>query len=1116
MALMNLIFALCMFLWPQASPAHRRFDIAPFARPCCQTDKFELQTAFDYRDPGSPAPAFYKAGDRFILGMQWAEERDVEAIRIHFDTAYNSSKISLQYWYQNWPYPPPVMPTIEDPVDDPWQGQWLTAASRLTCKGAECGISFLPLAAEENPKAKNLPGLTYRRTLKIRLVADQQPPAVKGIRVYTQSIQKTTRVRLELGAGAIDPFLWEGQLLAYNGSISNVEGWHTSNSDQVSQAKFRLRTGRETKGLLFEVQGTDPRPSGSHDVTIVTVRSGERTFSFALPDLEKGPIYIPAFHAYITLASDPKPFDPSVLKPGEKIREKLAEEPEQTYERARREIPPLDPVERQGGRLYLPLATDSNWQKFAMEWGGNIAIDKRGTKAKGNELHRLEWSGDRISWRIGTGASPTFRPRSSDSKLSVLDNYLPVALAEWTTDGIIYTEEAFVTPLSGPLSSEGRDEQTPSVMLAKITARNANANARTSHLWLAVEPPEDLEYRDGELLGGGGSLVRARLRTSSSAEAKLTTVTEDTRLLKGVHVQAVVPPHGQDVAIILLPFIPRLSELEKRQLAALSYDAEREKVIEYWRNLVRDVVRFRIPEKRFEEFSRAVITHMHVSTTRDPKSGLFMVPAASYFYPVFANESCFQILMLDALGDHKTAADYLETMIRLQGSRPFQGTYTGDQREVYHGARVDPEHDYTAHEYNLDHGTVLWTLAEHYFITGDRVWLDHALPGMIRASDWVMRQRRLTMVMDGADRIPEYGLLPAGHLEDNADWGHWFAVNAFASAGMTRLGEALRDIGHPEAQRIIAEAGAYRADLRAAVVRATELAPVVHVRDNTYIPYVPVRPYQRIRLFGPIRVAYYDRYPQKVLPTYRLSATREVLYGPMILLYTGVFGSEEPLADWVLDDWEDNATMSSSLGLNVHGWVDDDLWFSRGGMVFQANLQNPTLIYLRRHEIPAAIRNLYNDFVSCYYPDVNVFTEEYRQWRSPSGPFYKVPDEARFVNRLRDLLVRESGDELWLISGMPRRWLAAGQSIRLDRMPTDFGPVSLEISAAAQDVAGWVELPSRSKFEAAWLVLRLPGARRIVAVEIDGRPWSDVDVENGRIRLPISKQPMKIHVKLEP
>lgn len=96
-------------------------------------------------------------------------------------------------------------------------------------------------------------------------------------------------------------------------------------------------------------------------------------------------------------------------------------------------------------------------------------------------------------------------------------------------------------------------------------------------------------------------------------------------------------------------------------------------------------------------------------------------------------------------------------------------------------------------------------------------------------------------------------------------------------------------------------------------------------------------------------------------------------------------------------------------------------------MVFQANLQNPTLTYLRRNEVPAAIRNLYNDFVACYYPSVNAFTEEFRQWRSPSGPFYKIPDEAKFVNRVRDLLVREEGDTLWLAAGTPRRWLARGE-----------------------------------------------------------------------------------------
>ena len=702
----------------------------------------------------------------------------------------------------------------------------------------------------------------------------------------------------------------------------------------------------------------------------MTLEAGQRTVSFGIPDVQKGPVYIPDFHVYASLGSDPHNFSPAMVKPGEEIRAKLAREPEQTYARASHEIPPLDPVIRQGGRLYLPLAADASWQKFAFEWGGNITISKSGDKAKAAERKRLEWAGDRITWRIGTGKVPQYRPASSDSQLSVLENYLPVATATWSTDGIAYTEEGFATLLSGPLDPDdpGRNEQTPAVLMLKIRARNPAAAPAIAHLWLATNPAENVTLDHGDLLAQGGQLVRAHLSFSDSVSASLGGVPDGAKQLQGIH--AAIPLGGGEEKSVLvsLPFIPRLSPAERRQLAGLKYDNERSRVVAYWRKVTDSAVPFDVPEKRFVSFAKAVIPHIRISVTKDPKSGIYMVPAASYSYDVFDNEASFQCVMLDALGDHELAAEYLEAFLRLQGSKPFQGTYTGDQKAVYHGARVDPEYDYTAAEYNLDHGTVLWALGEHYFYTRDKQWLRHAAPSMKRAADWVIEQRKLTELSDGQARIPEYGLLPAGHLEDNSDWGHWFSVNAFAAAGMTRLAEALADTGAPESAKYAQEASAYTRDLRDAVLRASRVAPVIRLRNNTYIPYLPTRPYQRIRLFGPLRVGYYSRYPHKVLPTYRLSATREVLYGPMILLTTEVFHHDEQLANWVLDDWEDNATMSSSLGLNVHGWVDDKFWFSRGGMVFQANLQNPTLTYLRRNEVPAAIRNLYNDFVACYYP----------------------------------------------------------------------------------------------------------------------------------------------------
>jgi len=1095
-----------------AAPAD--FDIAPFARRCCTRERHTSPVLFDYDEAPSFGTVAQRAADgRYVYGLQWAEERDVKEVRVQFRAGRRPVPARLEYWFRNWPYPPPHMPTIEDPVDDPWQGQWLEASTKADCASQACRYTFTPLAERENPRAKNLPGVDYRRTLKVRLVFAQEP-ALEKVEVFSGSRPKPLEVRIELGAGESARIMREGAVRVYNGQLQGLRVWRGSASDTASGEKFRVETRGTTKGLLLSLLAAEPSLPGSHDVTIVSLDAGERTFSFAVPDVEKGPVYVPDFHAYVTLASVSHSFSPAILKAGEKIREKLAREPEQTYERASKEIPPLDPVERQGGRLYLPLAADASWQKFAFEWGGNIFISKEGTKAKGRELARLEWPGDRITWRIGTGTVPHYRPASRDSRLSVLEDYFPVALARWSTDGMDYSEEGFATLLSGPLDPEdaGRSEQTPAVLMLKLTASNPGHQPGISHVWMGTDPAEPLRFEEGELTAGDGQWVRARLRLPESSRATLAAMSDGQNKLQGIHVEIPLGPGESKVLYLSLPFIPGLTPGERARLAALDYDTERTRVVDYWRSVTAHAMPLDVPERRFVSFAKAVIPHIRISATKDPKSGLYMLPAASYSYEVFANEAAFQCVLLDAFGDHKLAEEYLETLMRLQGSRPFDGTFTGDQRAVYHGARVDADYDYTASQYNLDHGTVLWALGEHYFFTRDKAWFRHAAPSMTRAADWVIEQRKLTEVVDRGEKIPEYGLLPAGHLEDPDDWGHWFSVNAFAAAGITRLAQALADAGAPEADRYAREAAAYTQDLRAAVRRAWQRAPVIRLRDNTYVPYVPTRAYQRIRLFGPLRVAYYSRYPQKVLPTYRLSATREVLYGPMILLAMRIFAAEEPLAQWVLDDWEDNATMSSTLGLNVHGWVDDDLWFSRGGMVFQANLQNPILVYLRRQEIPAAIRNLYNDFVACYYPDVNVFTEEFRQWRSPSGPFYKVSDEAKFLNRLRDTLVREEGDTLWLAAGIPRRWLAPGENVELHDAPTYFGPLSYRLEAAENGVEAEITLPARNPFQTAWLVIRAPGGRPLRTVEIDGKPWQDFDAARGRIRLPHAPGSLRVKI----
>ncbi len=1037
------------------------------------------------------------------VGVVWAEERDVSEVRLRLAGEADIGEVKLQYWARTWPPAPPAMPTIEDPQDDHWRGQWLTARVEHASSDGAHVWTFAPLAPEENGLADHLPGLTYRRTLKLRLELPAEGPRVESLEIHSGSVLKPLTARIELGVGE-EAGQYEASLEIDNGFI---------------QAVREVREQGTLKALIADLLASEPSLPGSFDITVVTVqqkalvasRAEVRTFSFSTRDLQAGPIHVPDFKTRVTLGPGATHDGPAAPPRGRKIREQIPLEPEQTAERANREIPPLDPWLRQrGDKVYLPVAADSSWQKFAVEYGGDVLMDRK-RKIKAKEQQRLHWEGDLLRFRIGTGTVPYYR-EDRQAKVAVAEDCLPIVINRWQNEGLAYEQEAFATLLTGPLdpTDPGRSEQTPAILMMQLRVHNPGSEAKPARVWLSTEPNEPLE------VAGRRVYVQAdthRLRASLLPPAGNGLAVRDGKVLTEFEVSA----GGTQILLVSIPFVSDLQDQDAAMMEALDYAGQRDRVATYWRDMIERTVRFSTPEPQFNHLARFVVPHIHISTTKDPLSGLYMVPAASYSYQVYANESCFQTLLLDALGDTERSRHYLRTLAELQGSRSFPGNYVKPHDGVYHGAKVNDEYDYTASDYGLDHGTVLWALAKHYFYTRDAAWLKGNVPGMLKAIEWTQRQRALTRKRNASGKTPpEWGLLPAGHLEDNGDWGYWFSVNAYCVAGMQETAAALEDIGHPEAQRVRDQAEAYRQELRAAVQQATERAPVAQMRDGTYSPYVPTRAGQRFRGFGPLRVQFYSRYGQPdVLPCYRLSATREVLYGAMILLNLKVFNPNEPIAEWILDDWEDNLTLSSAGGFNVHGFTDDAYWFSQGGLVFQPNLQNPALVYLHRREIPAAIRTMYNGFFSCLYPEVHTLTEEYREWKHASGPFYKSPDEARFVNRLRDALVLEVGDELWLAVGTPRRWLASGPGVRVDRLNSYFGPLGYSLAAGeeARTVVARIDPPTRNLPRRIWLHARLPESAPIKAVQVNGQHWTRFDPATERIELPVGQGPLDVSIR---
>jgi hypothetical protein len=353
------------------------------------------------------------------------------------------------------------------------------------------------------------------------------------------------------------------------------------------------------------------------------------------------------------------------------------------------------------------------------------------------------------------------------------------------------------------------------------------------------------------------------------------------------------------------------------------------------------------------------------------------------------------------------------------------------------------------------------------------------MPHLLKAANWIVDERKATQerAPDGT-QVPEYGLLPAGQLEDNEDWGYWFAVNGYAYRGLNAAAQVVSAIDPVAGARLKKEAAAYRQDIRQAAFRAMGMAPVVPLRDGTFIPTIP---------------------PRTSLHGRDLGWIRNVLYGAHVLIDCGVIAPDEPAASWILEDHEDNlfvATDSMS--------VPDRDWFSRGGVALQPNLVNTFVSYLERDQLPEEIRALYNDFAISYYPDVKAFTEWVPTLGIGGGPFFKTSDESAFLTWLRLLLVRESANRLYLNSGAPRAWFSPGRTIAVEHAATFFGEVGFRVEAHPERgvTEAIVSLPQRERPQEILLRLRHPEGKKIIRVELNGTNWTGFNAEREMISLP--------------
>ena len=133
---------------------------------------------------------------------------------------------------------------------------------------------------------------------------------------------------------------------------------------------------------------------------------------------------------------------------------------------------------------------------------------------------------------------------------------------------------------------------------------------------------------------------------------------------------------------------------------------------------------------------------------------------------------------------------------------------------------------------------------------------------------------------------------------------------------------------------------------------------------------------------------------------------------------------------------------------------------------------------------------------------VDVMPGEYTfREHTTGGPPDKIYEESCFLERLRQMLIMEDGDRLWLARATPRAWLAQGKRIAVKNAPSHFGSVTyaMESDVANGAIRASLEVPARHP--TVLLRFRHPEAARIAAVQVNGQPWTDFDPATETIRL---------------
>ena len=480
------------------------------------------------------------------------------------------------------------------------------------------------------------------------------------------------------------------------------------------------------------------------------------------------------------------------------------------------------------------------------------------------------------------------------------------------------------------------------------------------------------------------------------------------------------------------------------------------------------------------------VAFWHVQRRCLKENGTYQI----YIWPykaLLGQESWRIFYALDLLGEHTITRSGFDPWFRSQGQMVARGLFS-DQQGALNVSGWDLNHA-------QGHGSMLFALAQHYLLTGDKAWLIEHRENFIAACEWIERQRQQWTQKVGPDSWSA-GLVPPCEMGDYADWRSLYQTSVFFWRGLKSAAEALGEVEPETGARFRRQAEDFRQAILRAADRSLGLAPVLRVGDGTYRRYIPPQPYLR-GLCDQITNPFGGAHAGSLVMDGDLGAAA---------LGLGVLPADDARLDETLDVLED-VIYHDNWMVRQHTRErlpnQPESWFTLGGYYYQCGYSQSALAHLFRDDVPNYLRSTFNQYAADIDPAKWYQFREHPNRTGEGNGGDKTFETAAFLERMRAMFVMEDGGRLWLARATPRAWLEQGKRIAVKNAPTQFGTVSYEIVSDVRNhrITATVALPTRHAPQSLLLRLRHPQAAPLRSVEVNGQPWRTFEKDKEAIRL---------------